>query len=715
MIAPIDSATYVIENGHVVAKAWRNGEIAFYPGEPEPYCFLPSKWEVESRGRVEYTDWRTLDTLESVKKYIFPTPDGVKGFRMAVETNGGRQTYEADKKWLDNWRRENKVICSDYTNQASWDSEQDDVGEPPNAETANKPIIGFGVTYHGQTESWVSKTDELGNFLGFIDFLIQNKITLLKGHNSRAWDTPYFGRRLAYLLRKADPEVHKLAQFDMRSIRFLDNGLMYKFTEKNYKSQWSLEKIAKRLLDKTPKPFPNRRIGTLPDVEIKERVEWDAATTEEYDVLKGYTKLAIQMARMTNLFPDEILGVNPKNGNLTATPGLDQMFFKQAHKVGYVLPNKSKYDKAKYKGAWCYVTRAGEYQNVIQMDFNSLYPNVMKAFKIAPYDRFDFWFPVIDELLAGKTNATDKSEQWAYKIYVNAMYGIQASTHYRFKCADKALATTSGGQEVTRAVADYMTSLGYSVYKGDTDSCFIQAVTYEDRETISKLINEFVEQRFGVTNIKMNFESFWTQIFFPRGAAKEENKKKYYGIVGINKKGQTVNKFEYTGMEILRGDWSDLSKDVQDHGMMMNISHAEQKDKDAYTKSIVDGTLAGAFDNKLVLEKGMTRKPEEYGKPKVGKNGKMRRGSVPQHVKAFRDALLTGWVPSEMIHYNKVQYMMAIGEQPKLVNMIRPEQIDRRWYLHHQVYPILYRLGFIKEMPREPRMKMTEGQGTLDS
>lgn len=691
---PFESANYFTELGKVKMKVYRNGEIEVVDPDPLPYCFAPSKNEIQTQARMERTDFKAFDTGESVKRYTFPMPQNVKTFRNFQEAKS-ISVYEADKKYVGVWMLDGDLVCSDYPNEAAWDTEEDDSGVKPDAETANVPITAVGIIYKGQKYAWAGQ--EKATLQGAVDFIKENKISLLKGWNSKFWDVPFFMRRLAY----------NNVQFDYNSVRFLDLSLAYRFMEKNFRSQWSLEKVGKRFFD-MKKPFTNTRLSSLPLEQLKERVLWDAEVTEMIDSAKNlvtnapkdYSKVCIQMAKQGHIFPDQIFGVHPEKKTITVTPVLDQYFLKYAHKLGYVLPCKSGYNqRPKYKGAWVEVYERGFFNDVLQFDVDSLYPNVILAYRLAPQGRFDLIEPIVRDLLAGKRNAKDKVERWAYKISVNALYGIFASTYYRFKAVEVSDQTCFHGRDILTHTAEFLRSLGYSVYYMDTDSIFVHG-TWEERETIHNLINDFVRQTYNVDNIKFGLENYWKTIGFPRSTKGEKVAKKYYGTVGRDKTGAEVNKFEEAGMETLRGDWTELAQMLQDTLKKMQINGVPKEKMLNFYEITKVNLYKGLYDPLLVLEKHMSRSVETYGGVKKDKNGKERRMPIPQHVKAFKNALETGWVPNDMIQYGIVQYYMTRGMIPKLTNLTKADEIDYQWYCSRQIDPIVWRLGIIEAITK---------------
>ena len=681
---------------------WVDGQSSIIDAVPNPNYFFTSSKFIEfpsGGGTVKYgSALRTIDTNEEVRQYIFPTHEAMYNFADSLK----RQEiilYESDKNPVERWMLENNHTCSDYPNRAAWDIEVDDSQGNPDVSKGDKAITAVGIFYKGKLYTWAIDTNpvdlikEKEMLQDVVAFIVREKIQLCRGWNSREFDVPYFPKRLFY---------HHI-QFDMNSVRWVDSSILYRYLEKNYKSLWGLDHVAKRVLGKK-KPYVFRKISSLTTQERAERVGWDAQCTGEIDDKKEYTTLAIQLAKQSNLFPDKILGVNPETKLITVTPVLDQYFMRQARKMNYVLPNKRSYRRGgKFAGALVEILSRGSFENVMQFDFDSLYPNTIKAFNLAPYGNTAYLFPIIDEFLTGKRQATDKFQRWAYKILANATYGIFSSAFYRFQSVEVSEQTASNAKKIITAVVEFLKLKGYIIHLIDTDSTFIKVNSYEEREILEKLINDFVVDTFKVTNIYMRFEALWSTICFPRGATKDDAKKKYYGIVHIDKKGEVVDSFEVTGMEELRGDWCDAAKEMQDTVMKMQLAKKSKKEIIDWVEENCNKPLfAGKLDDKLNMEKSMSRKPEDYGKQVIDiKTGKIRKQPVPMHVKAFRAAQADGYVPSEMVRENRVYYMMCKGKQAKLVNMVKPGELDYDWYYTHQLCSLLYRLTVIDAIPKE--------------
>jgi len=706
---PFDSANYIIDGNRVKMKVWRNGEMEIINDPIPPYCYIPANRELNTAAKFERVDLRTFDTEESTKKYLFNVPGQVKNFRNYAESKS-ISVYEADKKYVGVWMLDENLTCDDYPNQASWDTEEDDSSGRPNPELANEPITAIGIVYKGQRYAWTynpitqqgTESSEAKVLQGATDFITENKIALMKGWNSKEWDVPYFAKRLAY----------NKVKFDFSQTRFADISLAYRFMSKNFRSQWALGKVARRLFDER-KPFVNTRLSTLPDEQLQERVLWDAEFTGKIDEKQEYSRVMTQLAKQGHVFPDQIFGVHPLKQMITITPVLDQYFLKYAHQIGWVLPCKTAYKtRPKYPGGLVDILRMGTFENVLQYDVDSLYPNILLAWKLAPLGKFKLIEPIVMELLYGKRNAKDKIEKWAYKIAVNALYGIFASSYYRFKSVEVADSVTFHGRDIETHVKEFLTSLGYTVLYLDTDSCFVVG-TMDEADTIRDLINEYVRKTYNVDNIVYGRENFWSLITFPKSAKGEKAKKRYFGIVHIDKTGEVVDKFEEAGMEGLRGDWCELARMTQDAIKRFLVTKTPKEQIMAFYEDTKDKLFSGVYDPLLVMEKHMGKDVDEYGGMRKGKDGKMRRIGTPQHVKALKEAMKTGWVPTDMVEYGVVQYYMTRGAIPKLINLVQQGEIDYSWYVSHQLDPLMWRLGVIEEVSKYKKEKIMPASQTV--
>jgi len=675
----IDSANYIIDEGKLKVKYFIDGkEYIESDPTPAPYMFVPRRYAINSTHR-EMVDLTTFDTDELVYRYNYPRPSAVKNARLLLERRG-IPTYEADVLYRKNWMRDNDIICGNYPRQITMDTEEMDVPSLPDVATAQQPIIAIGVIYNGKQLVWTG--EEKSMLEDFFTFLQSERIQMIKTWNGKAWDWPY-------LIKRVQNYPSLVTKVDFLQFRHLDLSLLYRISQKTFKTGWSLEKVGKRFLNRE-KPFVNQRMGMLSKEQLKERVLWDAEITDLIDSRVGqskYSDLAIELAKMSYIFPDETVSENPNSGNLTITPVLDQIFLKQARISGFVLPCKQQFQGA-YQGAVVLETEYGIFSDVLQFDFSSLYPNIMLAYKIAPYGKFEnFWEPIIRKFLNQKELAkklADKAKYWSSKIASNSLYGIMASKNYRFDALAEARRVAAQGRTVLLSLKDFLPTLNYYIRYGDTDSTFIPA-KYSEKDVLSTILNTYIAQNFS-PNLKLEFAAFWDKIAFTRGMDAKAVKKRYFGRIKYNEKGELVNTIEIVGLESMRNDWCELAQEIQEmaiHEILNDVPKEKIMEK-VYT--ILDDMYAGKLDSKLVLEKHLKKDISQY---------KVRT----QHLKAYLSALESGWVPVDMLQYHVIRYYLT-RNGPKLVNLTQPSEIDYGLYWAKQIAPILYRLNILDELPK---------------
>jgi DNA polymerase-2 len=139
----------------------------------------------------------------------------------------------------------------------------------------------------------------------------------------------------------------------------------------------------------------------------------------------------------------------------------------------------------------------------------------------------------------------------------------------------------------------------------------------------------------------------------------EGSKKRYAGLRIVNSK----EKIEFTGLEFVRRDWTELAKDFQ-LGILDRIFHKQEVTE--YVKQFVADVRAGKMDSLLVYKKALRKPLHEYTK------------TTPQHVKAARQAThLNG----NIVEY----YVTTDGPQPVSG---RTSPIDYQHYIDKQLEPI---------------------------
>jgi DNA polymerase-2 len=379
---------------------------------------------------------------------------------------------------------------------------------------------------------------------------------------------------------------------------------------------------------------------------------------------------------------------------------LDSLYLRKLKERGYVAPAAKYVDREeRTTGGYVMSPKPGIYDYVLVFDFKSLYPSIMRTFNIDPLmfrgkkphvahnDKliiapngasFSKEKGILPEILDGlweeRETARKKKDEltrWAIKILMNSMYGVMASPNCRFYNTEIANAITSFGHQMIKGTAVLVEDKGYEVIYGDTDSIFVHLkVDYskdalkigkEMEKEINDYYNKKITEDYGVKSaLELEFEKTFIRFFMPKVRGSEEGAKKRYA--GLLLKGDKET-MDFTGLEFVRRDWTELSKKFQLELLEMVFHH---KDPKSYIKQFVKDLKKGKYDSLLVYRKALRKDTEEYTK------------TTPPHVKAAR--LL------DKITSNIIDYVMT-KEGPEPIQKITHE-LDYEHYIDKQIKPL---------------------------
>ncbi|WP_286232519.1 DNA polymerase II [Thalassotalea sediminis] len=347
------------------------------------------------------------------------------------------------------------------------------------------------------------------------------------------------------------------------------------------------------------------------------------------------------------------LSIDRTGGSVAAFTNL---YLPKLHRAGYVAPNLGDGMKDLVSpGGFVMDSLPGLYQNVLVLDFKSLYPSIIRTFKIDPmgmveglldkdhsiegfdgayFSREEHFLPtIIEELWAERDKA--KAEQndalsQAIKIIMNSFYGILGSTGCRFFDPRLASSITKRGHELLKTTKSWIEKRGYQVIYGDTDSIFVSVPDHLDEqacrakgEALATYINQRwqsdLADRYGINSqLEIEFETHFLKFFMPTIRGTDVGtKKRYAGIINY----QSNNKIIFKGLESVRSDWTPLAKQFQ-KALYLKVFNDEPVAD--YVLDIVKQTLQGELDHLLIYRKRIRRKLELYVK------------NVPPHIKAAR-------------------------------------------------------------------------------
>lgn len=384
------------------------------------------------------------------------------------------------------------------------------------------------------------------------------------------------------------------------------------------------------------------------------------------------------------------------------------LYLPKLHRAGYVSPNRPEEGGLQSPGGYVMRSQPGLYKHVLVLDFKSLYPSIIRTFKIDPmglieglkepddaipgykgalFSRENHFLPdIITSLWQQRDEAKklkDAARSQAIKILMNSFYGILGSSGCPFYDPRLASSITMRGHDIMKTTAQWIEEAGYTVIYGDTDSTFVWLDgPYDDNDatTIGKQLekqinhkwNQLIKNEFKLAcDLEIEFETHFKRFFMPtiRGS-KLGSKKRYAGLKNTPNGDELI----FKGLETVRSDWTPLAKSLQTTLYTMIFS---DEDASSFLRQFVVDTRSGKHDDQLIYRKRLRRQLKSYVK------------NVPPHVKAARMADEINQAQGKQLRYqNKghISYIITTNG-PEAVEH-RSSPIDYSHYIEKQIRPI---------------------------
>ncbi len=393
-----------------------------------------------------------------------------------------------------------------------------------------------------------------------------------------------------------------------------------------------------------------------------------------------------QRATMTGL------SLGRQGGSVAA---FDNLYLPLLHREGVVAHDIGAFRHSQSSpGGYVMDSQPGLYQNVLVLDFKSLYPSIIRTFRIDPlgmafpgedplpgflqarFARERHLLPGIITGLWSKRDIAkqrqDKALSQATKIIMNSFYGVLGSSGCRFYDPRLASSITRRGHEIITRSRDWLESAGYPVIYGDTDSLFVLlGEDYDEpraRETGQQLARELnqwwdetIAREFRVESaLEIEFETHFIQFIMPTIRGTETGSKKRYAGV-VRNSGQAYE-LVFKGLESVRSDWTPLAQRFQRELYRRIFFHEPYEN---YISDLVNRLKRGELDPELVYRKRLRRKPDEYQR------------NVPPHVQAARKLDRPG---------RTISYLITLNGPEPVQKQTSP--IDYQHYIDRQVEPV---------------------------
>ena len=420
---------------------------------------------------------------------------------------------------------------------------------------------------------------------------------------------------------------------------------------------------------------------------------------------------AMERSQLTGLLLDRIGG---------SVAAFEYLYLPRLHRRGYVAPNLGELESDVISpGGYVMNSRPGIYDNVLVLDFKSLYPSIIRTFLIDPcaywlaqhqqldaaetvpgfndafFARDGHILPqVIEQLSAARDRAKQQKNaplSHAIKIIMNSFYGVLGSTGCRFFDPRVCSSITLRGHEIIQRSREWIEQQGYAVIYGDTDSLFVwlenncvgkppkaAELCNKIGARLAKELNgwwkQTLREEFDINSaLEIQYETHYLRFLMPTMRGSElGTKKRYAGLIEVGGAREMV----FKGLENVRTDWTQLAKDFQ---LALYRKIFDGEDYLDFVRATNDQVLGGKRDQELIYRKRLRRHLHEYQK------------NVPPHVQAARKYVqLTG---ETLRRGDWISYLITLnGPEPVGSYEVHMEwlqsPIDYQHYVDKQLSPV---------------------------
>ncbi|RLG63413.1 DNA polymerase II, partial [archaeon] len=564
------------------------------------------------------------------------------------------------------------------------------------------PIIMIGIATN-RGDRIVLKADDLNDsriIKEFVEFVRKFDPDVIVGYNSNGFDWTYLLERSKRLrirlnLSRANSEPAQ-SVYGHFSILGRANVDLYDFAEEltevkvktleNVADYLGVKKKSERVLIEGAYIYkywddPSKRSQL--EKYLLDDIESTLGLSEKF------LPFAIQLSSIVGLPLDQV-------GSASVGFRVEWHLMRHAYEFGELIPNRIERPYSTYKGAIVLKPKPGIHENIAVLDFSSMYPNLMIKYNISPdtyvspmdYKEGEdvyiapevghmfrkhpdgFYRKVLRRLLEARNAIRNKlkdlkpdspeyrvlyERQRALKVIANATYGYCGWLGARWYKREVAETTTAWGRYTIKDTIELAKKIGLKVIYGDTDSIFV----IYDKAKVNKL-TKLIRDKLG---LEIKPDKIYVRVFFT------EAKKRYCGLL-------TDGRIDVVGLEAVRGDWSELAKEVQEKVIEIILRENRVDRAVDYVRKVIKKLERGEIPlSKLIIWKTIGKELEEYE-------------SATAHVSAAKKLIEAGF---EVDKGDKVGYIIVKGSG-RLSDKAMPylfvdsfDQVDIEYYIKKQV------------------------------
>ncbi len=368
------------------------------------------------------------------------------------------------------------------------------------------------------TVQLLDDADERALITRFVELVRATDPDVIENHNLHGFDLPFLERRARILNvplalgrigppglrqrgarrgavapRQQDSEVTRRIRFVIPGrelIDTMDAVMRHDFAARDLPGH-GLKAVAKHLGVAGPdrEHIPGSQIHAVWQTDPDRVRRYAAADVEEVD---GLARLlggpAFALARMAPRRYERLADAGP------ATGVIDPLLVRAYLRSGQALPAHRPGDGTQHTGAALHLFAAGVAHRVVKADVASLYPSLMREYKISPTrDRLGALLAVVDQLVVRRLEAkaaaklapvgsperaSHEAMSAAMKLVVNSAYGyLGAGSLTRFADVHAANEVTRRGREVLDLMCTELAARGVTLLEADTDGVYFTVPT----------------------------------------------------------------------------------------------------------------------------------------------------------------------------------------------------------------------------------------------